>query len=280
MSKIISVAKFFDHNPLWTLLNQKDGKPTASYKSNTVNSIIECKKCTEQAERRGTAGYKCLRCRRSIELDDGGVFKIVEPTTEKELAAQEVGMSRDPKKVYAADEDEDEDEEEEPAPVPVKKTKKKTALTAQEVEDLVPSTKKKMSKKAVAPVDTSDDEEDATPKKGLFMDLDFLADLAAKTSGNLTEAEMKAKKATLEKKTTRRQIKKTAAEAARDAAEEDITEDGTTTTTTTTATILPIKKEKERSKVTECSGVVEREIRLKPGSSYYCATTKTMFIVD
>ena len=275
MSKIISVAKFFEHNPLWKLVKQKDGKPTASYKSNTVNSIIECKKCTEQAERRGTAGYKCLRCRRSIELDDAGVFKIVEPTTEKELAAQEVGMARDPKKIY--DEDEDEDDEE-PAPVPVKKTKKKAALTTQEMDDLVPSTKKKMSKKAVAPVDTSDDEEDATPKK-LFMDLDFLADLAAKTSGNLTEAEMKAKKATLEKKTTRRQIKKTAAEAARTAAEEDITEDGTTTTTTTT-TILPIKKEKERSKVTECSGVVEREIRLKPGSSYYCATTKTMFIVD
>ena len=275
MSKIISVAKFFDHNPLWTLLNQKDGKPTASYKSNTFNGIIECKKCGENAARRGTAGFKCLRCRRTVEVVDG-VVSIVEPTSEKELAAQEVGMARDPKKIY--DEDEDEDDEE-PVPVPVKKTKKKAALTTQEMEDLVPSTKKKMSKKAVAPVDTSDDEEDVTPKKKLFMDLDLLADFAAKTSGNLTEAEMKAKKATLEKKTTRRQIKKTAAEAARDAAEEDITEDGTTTTTTTT-TILPIKKEKERSKVTECSGVVEREIRLKPGSSHYCATTKTMFIVD
>lgn len=276
MSKIISVAKFFDHNPLWTLLKQKDGKPTASYKSNTVNSFIECKKCTEQAKRRGTAGYMCLRCRRTVEVVDG-VVSIVEPTSEKELAAQEVGMARDPKKIY--NEDEDEDAEEEPAPVPVKKTKKKAALTTQEMEDLVPSTKKKMSKKAVAPVDSSDDEEDATPKKELFMDLDLLADFAAKTSGNLTEAEMKAKKATLEKKTTRRQIKKTAAETARDAAEDDITEDGTTTTTTTT-TILPIKKEKERSKVTECSGVVEREIRLKPGSSYYCAKTKTMYIVD
>lgn len=278
MSKIISVTTFFTENPLWKLLKQKDGKVTASYKSNTVNSLIECKKCGEQAERRGTAGYMCLRCRRTVAVTPTGVVTIVEPTGEKELAMQEKGMARDPKKIYDADLAEDEDdEEEEPILVKKKSTKKKTELTTQEMEDLVPSSKKKKSKKDMVPFEDSDVEEVKKPSEELFMDLDLLAEFAAKTSGNLTEAEIAAKKTLLEKKTIRRQTKKTAVEAARAAAEEDITEDGTTTTTTT---ILPTKKEKECSKATECSGVVVREIRLKPGSSYYCAETKTMYIVD
>lgn len=275
MSKIISVTKFFAKNPLWKLLKQKDGKTTASYKSNTVNCLIECKKCGEQAERRGTAKYKCLRCRRDVAVTQDGVVSIVEPTDDKELKFREAGMAREPKKIYDEDlaedltEDED-DEEEEPAPVPVKKksTKKKT-------EDLVPIRKKK-SKKDVVPVEESDEEEeDKSPSKDLFMDLDVLADFASKTSGNLTEAEKTAKKATIEKKIVRRQIKK-------EAATDDIIpeEDAPTTSTTNYVPIVPAKKLRDAPKLDECSGLVKKEIVLKSGDTYFVAEIGLMIRVE
>ena len=261
MSKIISVTAFFTENPLWTLLKQQDGKSTASYKSNTFEGLIECKKCGEQAERRGTAGFKCLRCRRTVAVTPAGVVTIVEPSEEKkldvrekELAMREKGMARDPKKIYDADLAEDEEEEEEPAPAPAKKTSKKT------------------SKKLVTPVEESSDEEVTAPP-GLFMDLDILAELAAKTSGLETAAETAKTKRLIEKR--KEHIAKRAQ--ARAASEEDITEETPTTSTTTTTTdyvpVTPAKKLRERgtSKLNDCSGLVKKELVLKSGETYFVA---------
>ena len=253
MSKIISVTAFFTENPLWSLLKQQDGKSTASYKSNTFEGLIECKKCGEQAERRGTAGFRCLRCRRSVAVTSDGVVSIVEPTGDKELAMQEKNMSRDPKKLY--DEDVVEEEEEEPTPAPAKKTAKKT------------------SKKLVTPVEESSDEDDVTPP-GLFMDLDILAELAAKTSGLETAAETAKTKRLIEKR--KEHLAKRAQ--ARAASEEDITEETPMTSTTTTTTtdyvpVTPAKKLRERgtSKLNDCSGLVKKELVLKSGETYFVA---------
>ena len=254
MSKIISVTKFFHQNPLWTLLKQVKGKekPTLSYKADKVTCWIECKKCGEQVKRKGTAGYKCLRCRRTVEVASDGVVSIVEPTDEKELKFREAGMAREAKKLYDEDEDEDEDDEEKVVPI-----------------------KKKKSKKPVAPIDDSDVEEVKTPSKDLFMDLDTLADLASKTSGNLTEVEKKAKKATIEKKIIRRQIKK-------EAATDDIIpeEEAPTTSTTNYIPIVPAKKLHDTPKLDECSGLVKKEIILKSGESYFVAELGLMIRVE
>ena len=276
MSKIISVTKFFNQNPLWTLLKQKDGKTTASYKSNTVNCLIECKKCGEQAERRGTAKYKCLRCRRDVAVTPDGVVSIVEPTDDKEVKFREAGMAREPKKIYdedlAEDLTEDEDDEEEPAPVPVKKksTKKKT-------EDLVPIRKKKSKKDAAHVEESDEEEEDKSPSKDLFMDLDTLAEFASKTSGNLTEAEKTAKKATIEKKIVRRQNKK---EAAADDIIPEEEEEAPTTSTTNYVSVVPSKKLRDAPKLDECSGLVKKEIVLKSGDTYFVAEIGLMIRVE
>ena len=285
MSKIISVTAFFTENPLWKLLKQLDGKPTASYKSNTFNGAIECKKCTEQIERRGTAGFKCLRCRRTVDVTPAGVVTIVEPSDEKELTMQEKGMARDPKKIYDEDEDEDEDDEEEPAPVPVpvKKTKKKTMLTAQEMEDLVPSTKKKTSKKTVVPVEESSDEEVTAPT-GLFMDLDLLAEFASKTSGLETAAETAKTKRLVERRKEHLTKRALARVKQSESDDDSIDEDPTTTTTTTTGyvPVTPAKKLRERgtSKLNDCSGLVKKEIVLKSGDTYFVAELGLMIRVE
>ena len=285
MSKIITVAKFFDQNPLWKLLKQVRGKekPTLSYKADNVTCQIECKKCGEQAVRKGTAGYKCLRCRRTVDVTPAGVVTIVEPSEEKELAMQEKGMARDPKKPYDETEDEDEDDEEEPVPVPVKKTKKKAALTAQEIEDIVPSTKKKMSKKAVAPVEDSSDEEVTAPT-GLFMDLDLLAEFAAKTSGLETAAETAKTKRLVEKRKEHLAKRALARIKQSESDDDSIDEDPTTTTTTTTGhvPVTPAKKLRERgtSKLNDCSGLVKQEIVLKSGDTYFVAELGLMIRVE
>lgn len=247
-SNIISAQTFFDQNPLWKLLKLNDGKLSASYKSNTNEYYLECKECGEQIERRGAAGFKCTRCRRTVELGDDNQFSTVEPTDEKDLAMKEKNMARDPKKLVGLDAD---DEEAEPA-APVEQPAK---------------TRKARGKKAVEPVvEESDKEEQPAEAKEVFLDLNDLAKLASKASGYLTPEEVAEKEQIAAKKTQRRTAKKEARAQALIDAEEDINEPDEPEED---SSILPRKKETERCKVKECHGIVSKEIVLKPGESYF-----------
>lgn len=245
-SLVISAEAFFQGNPLWKLLKLNDGgNISAAYKSRNNEYIMECKICGEQAERRGTAGFKCLRCRRNVEYVDGE-FEIVEPTDQKELDFQTKGMARQPKVFFTEEEDSEESEEEEapkPAPKPVSSKKKTTS-------------RKKVES-------SSDTEEEEPEKIGLsFADL---GKIASKVSGNLTQAEIDEQAAIIKAKNTRRAAKKAADE-------EDISVD-------ITASILPEKKKKERSKKADCSGPIKKEIVvpvMKAGEMWYCAELEVM----
>ena len=88
----IKVNEFFDNNPLFKLIKQTDGKSNSSYKSRNNEYIVECWKCDEQAEKRGTAIEKCMRCRRTLIVDEDNnndPYTIVQPTGEEKKIADE-----------------------------------------------------------------------------------------------------------------------------------------------------------------------------------------------
>ena len=250
-SSVISAETFFNENPLWKLLKLGDGKLSASYKSNVNEYFLECKECGEQIERRGSAGFKCTRCRRTVELVDDNKFVIVEPTDEKDLALKEKNMARDPKKLTGLDAEESSDKEEPVKVVEPVKTRKTRA--------------KKVVVPAAVPEDSEAEEEPTEPKE-VFLDLNDLAALASKASGYLTPEELVEKEKIVARKNSRRAAKKADREQREIEEVDNINEDEEPSDS-----ILPERKEKERCKVKECRGVVNSEIILKSGESYYIA---------
>lgn len=118
------------------------------------------------------------------------------------------------------------------------------------VAPVEPVLKKKDVKQTAKKVPESEAEDAVVEKesaKGVFLDMDDLAKIASKTSGNLTAAEIVKQDQIIKKKANCRTIK-------REEATADIT-GFKDKETTTAASILPAKRKNERSKPKACSSL-------------------------
>jgi RNA polymerase subunit RPABC4/transcription elongation factor Spt4 len=84
----ISATQFFDENPLFSLIELKDGSMRKSYKSIMNNYILECKECGQQVEQRGNSKFKCRRCKRRVAKDKDGEWVIIEPEGDEAVKAE------------------------------------------------------------------------------------------------------------------------------------------------------------------------------------------------
>jgi RNA polymerase subunit RPABC4/transcription elongation factor Spt4 len=100
----ISATQFFDENPLFSLIELKDGSMRKSYKSIMNNYILECKECGQQVEQRGNSKFKCRRCKRRVAKDKDGEWVIIEPEGDEAVKA-EVELLKPPKILVAGEED-------------------------------------------------------------------------------------------------------------------------------------------------------------------------------
>ena len=257
---VTTAAAFFDKNPLWKLIKLTDGALTKSYKSNQNEYYMECKKCGEQAQRRGAAKFACNRCRRNVSIDDDGKFTVIEPTGEKELKKQEEGMKRDPKVLELGSLD---------APV-------EEEVAEEVVEEVAPKRKRVGIKRGESKEkDAILDEAETNKKVEPFakLGIDELTKMAAATSGLVTEEE-KARTQAIVKKRKERVVKKDAENKVNDKYDDEKPweDEEPIKPIPKEDLIVPEKKQtKPRDKVDHCVGLVKQEIILKPGEVFFIA---------
>ena len=268
---VISAETFFHKNPLWKLVTLTDGALSKSYKSNQNEYHMECKKCGEQAQRRGAAKFACNRCRRNVSIDNDGKFTLIEPTGEKELQKQEDNMKREPKVIKLGSLDD----------TVVEETKRKRRTVepeeSDEPEEPVPKRKRVGLKRGQSTEeDAILDEAESEVKTDPFakLGIEELTVMAAKTSGLVTDEEKERTKAAV-KKRKERVIKKDAENKKADEKFDDEKpweEEEPIKTIPKQDMIVPEKKQSTpRDKPDYSIGVVQKEVTLKPGEVFFIA---------